>query len=342
MAMAQCEFFNVMPNTSEAVEAESLSLCSDADLDVRVKNTFISIACVTANSLHGLRRLKTFPLRRADADDCVSVATEISTAECSEVSSEVSSEESCEYSSEDSELDDQINEEDMPDFDLTTPWAYPEEDLHADACNADASSQPSFSLPCSTVVPLWQAMYVSISYPQAVIMPEELTEQVPVVNRQVQEQHHLMCECIDGSFQVMWHVEKRQLASSDKQISSPSFLISIGEGLPEVSCKLVLHAQGSSFQKARGHAHVSIKCETMLPETASPDPVSARFIVGTGRKQQPARGPVLHNFADGATCSLPEEEADWDMRASVFKASKTVAVRVEISPMGVCGNVVSQ
>merc|ERR1719217_1598681 len=196
-------------------------------------------------------------------------------------------------------------------------------------------------VPVLNPVPLWQAMYApqslatsQVSDPSVVpnLQKQDPLPSEPVSSRPVQEQHKLTCTCNDsGTYQVVWHVERRQLALQDKQIASPSFLISFGNGLPEASCKLVLHSKGPSFQKARGHGQIGIKCETILPETASQ--VSARFIVGTGRKQQPARGPALHDFAESATCGLPKGEDDWDMRASVQKTMKTVAIRVEITPV---------
>jgi hypothetical protein len=146
-----------------------------------------------------------------------------------------------------------------------------------------------------------------------------------------QEQHGLTCSHKEGSFDVIWHVEKRWLSSESRLITSPSFLISFGSGLPEASCKLVLHAQGSTFKKARGHGHFDIKCESVLPEASSC--VSASFSIGTGLKEQPARGPVFHSFAESATCGLPDDQDDWYLRAGVNKKEKTVALRVQITPM---------
>jgi len=189
-------------------------------------------------------------------------------------------------------------------------------------------------------VPLWQAMYApqslatsQVSDPSVVpnLQKQDPLPSEPVSSWPVQEQHKLTCTCSDsGTYQVVWHVERRQLATQDKQIASPSFLMSFGNGLPEASCKLVLRSKGPSFLKAHGHGQIGIKCETILPETASQ--VSACFSIGTGKKQQPVRGPVFHDFAESATCGLPDAEADWDLRSSVYKSSKTVAIRVDITP----------
>jgi len=136
------------------------------------------------------------------------------------------------------------------------------------------------------------------------------------------------CSCSDGVTEVVWHVEKRWLSSDNRLITSPSFLIPLGEGQSETSCKLILHAQGASFKKARGHGHFNLKCDSDLLAN-----VNVTFTMGLGPKEQAARGPVLHSFADSATCSLPQEQEEWDLRASLMKQSKTVPLRVQIAPV---------
>jgi len=320
----------------EALAGKRGSMCSDSKVCVKIKNTFISVAQSSADSARScFRRVKTFPL---SCEESAEQAREEST-EVEESSAQAEKVSQADSGDSNSDLD-----ADATSAGLITPWAYPDEGLQEYFPSNDISltSSPgkvlSFSLPCNAPPHIWQNLYAPRSTKAleetlpAAAMPKS-KQHTSVRSGQVQEQHHLTCKHNHGKFQVMWHIDKRQLSYVDKQIASPSFFISLGEELPEASCKLVLHAQGASFLKARGHAHLSIKCDTILPETAFP--VSVRFIVGTGRKEQPARGPVIHNFAEGATCGLPEDEEDWDMRSSVYKSTRTVAVRVEITPMRV-------
>jgi len=189
------------------------------------------------------------------------------------------------------------------------------------------------SLSVRRVVPIWQSIYLRAAPGslEANGTAAEKDADCSKPSHELQEQHRLKCVCSEGKFRVIWHVEKRKLSTTEKQIISPSFRISFGAGLPEASCKLVLHSQGPSFQRSRGHGQVHIKCETVLPEDSSH--VSASFIVGTGLKEQPARGPVRHSFAQSATCGLSKKQDVWDLRACVNKMTKTVAIRVEITPL---------
>jgi len=313
----------------------------DSDMCVIVKNTFIDLARPSVDATPSLRRAKTFPL-----------SYDYETSEDSDATSETDA-----FDMEDSWADvintPMTDVEDMADLMAFERYQYLEAPVLA--CKEQAPM-------CSwNALPLWQAMYTpqpnealpQIAMPKFIeqapqtCMPQQPCKPVAPVaestthmpsptaqesdcGSQPQEQHRLTCSRNDGTFEVIWHVEKRWLSSESRLITSPSFLISFGSGLPEASCKLVLHAQGSTFKKSRGHGHFDIKCESVLPEASSC--VSASFSIGTGLKEQPARGPVLHSFAESATCGLPDDEDDWYLRGAVNKQTKTVPLRVQITP----------
>jgi len=328
--MMQMLFNSMETEQFQAMEPQSPPHCSDNDMCVIVKNTFIDLARSSGDATPSLRRAKTFPL-----------CCDYETSEGSDATSEIDA-----FDMEDS-WEDVINTpmtevEDMADLMAFERYQY----LEAPLQNVVLACKEPAPMCSWNTLPLWQAMYTpqpnealpQIAMPCKPVAPvaestdmPSSTEQESDCSNQPQEQHRLSCSHTDGSFEVIWHVEKRWLSSESRLITSPSFVISFGSGLPEASCKLVLHAQGSTFKKSRGHGHFDIKCESVLPEASSC--VSASFSIGTGLKEQPARGPVFHSFAESATCGLPTDENDWYLRGAVNKQTKTVPLRVQITPM---------
>jgi len=150
----------------------------------------------------------------------------------------------------------------------------------------------------------------------------------------------LTCIRKGATYSVVWNVERRQLASQDRKIASPSFLVSFGNRSMEYSCKLVLDSRDFSFYKSHGLAKISIKCENVCGcgrdcgYSCNDWKVSASFRVGEGSREQPSRGPVIHNFSESATCALPDGLDVWDLRSSLYRTAKTVRIQAEITPMG--------
>jgi len=333
----------MLPSINSLINASDTS--EDCDLRVSVKHTFIHVEHTSVDAQPKVPRARTYPLHEGD-----------SAAE--EGGNQIVS----------NEPETLKPASDRPDSDLPTillrktispasdlPETPKPENLYPETPMDNALSDSTFamSMTCSACdllsnnlvsIPIWQALYTHVASQERFYelgancsdLPSN-AERESEVCVPLQEQHRLTCCCSQGAFRVMWHVEKRRLSSQEKQIISPSFFISLGEGLPEASCKLVLNAQGQSFKRSRGHGQIHIKCETVLPEAASW--VSARFMVGAGLKEQPARGPVVHSFDESATCGLSKKHGVWDLRASVNKMTKTLAIRVEIIPMASGGDV---
>jgi len=46
------------------------------------------------------------------------------------------------------------------------------------------------------------------------------------------------------------------------------------------------------------------------------------------------RGPVLHSFAGQSCCGLPRADEEFDMQAAVDRATRKVAIHIEVSPVG--------
>jgi hypothetical protein len=142
-------------------------------------------------------------------------------------------------------------------------------------------------------------------------------------------------------FRVSWTVDGRKLKGNDKQAVSPPFELSFGIGFPQVTFKMMIYPKqmsdakgGASFKKAKGVGFVQLKCEAELSEALSP--VNFRISVGKGDKLQPARGPVLHNFAQSAVAGLPKDKEAWNFNDVLDQDSQTFVVTLEIVPQDRC------
>jgi hypothetical protein len=146
---------------------------------------------------------------------------------------------------------------------------------------------------------------------------------------------------------IKWTVDARKLRGGDKQAVSQAFPISWG-GL-QVNFKLMIYPKmmhdqrgGSSFKKAKGKGTITLKCEAELPQGTPP--LKFRFAIAQGLNAhksedpdqddlvglQDYRGPVRHNFADGAMCGLPKDLEEWDFNAVVDHDSQTFLVCLEV------------
>jgi len=124
-----------------------------------------------------------------------------------------------------------------------------------------------------------------------------------------------------GYFRTLWRADARKLRGNERNAVSPPF-----ETMP---FKMILYPKGGvSFKKAKGKGLVQLKCEADLPEATAN--FRFRVSIGTGEKQQAARGPKVHNFAACAVCGLDKDEEDWDFESVVDPESATFVVCLEI------------
>lgn len=137
-----------------------------------------------------------------------------------------------------------------------------------------------------------------------------------------------------GKYNVRWTVDARTLHGSRKQAVSPSFNLSCGGSMP-AAFRIMLHSKsvsctkgGCSFRKARGWGSVQLKCEAEV--LSGPAPVSFRVQIG----DQPARGPVCHDFAQSAVASFPKGQEQWDFRCGVEDGATSFLVLLEVTPVG--------
>merc|ERR1712241_1381609 len=130
-----------------------------------------------------------------------------------------------------------------------------------------------------------------------------------------------------GSYRVFWQVPARDLAGDGHRLLSPSFQFSFGTKLPNVSFKLMLFASGArSFKKAKGRGYFELKCESAIPAFAS---ARLTFLISVGN--QPARGPVDHDFSSRACCGLPKKQEVWSLSSVVNPQTNTCPVCLEVS-----------
>jgi hypothetical protein len=132
---------------------------------------------------------------------------------------------------------------------------------------------------------------------------------------------------------VQWSVDAKKLRGSDKQAVSPPLEVSLGQGAPPATFKLMLcPSGGDSFRKAGGVGQVQLKCCSDLPESSWPL-TAISISVGSGSKAHVQRGPFAHRFGSSSVFSAPREQADWDFVASVEPSASVVPVTVEIAPL---------
>eukprot|EP00929_Paragymnodinium_shiwhaense_P013344 TRINITY_DN1211_c3_g1_i1.p1 TRINITY_DN1211_c3_g1~~TRINITY_DN1211_c3_g1_i1.p1 ORF type:complete len:436 (+),score=116.09 TRINITY_DN1211_c3_g1_i1:154-1461(+) len=141
-----------------------------------------------------------------------------------------------------------------------------------------------------------------------------------------------------GKSRINWAVDARKLRGNDKQAVSPAFEVGLGNNFPNVIFKMMIYPVavsdakgGASFKKARGHGFVQLKCEAELTDNIAK--VSYRISIGSGARQKPFKGPVVHDFARSAVSRLKKEDEEWDFNEVVDHEAMTFTVCLEIMPV---------
>mmetsp|Transcript_44601 Transcript_44601/g.95859 ORF Transcript_44601/g.95859 Transcript_44601/m.95859 type:complete len:653 (-) Transcript_44601:334-2292(-) len=135
---------------------------------------------------------------------------------------------------------------------------------------------------------------------------------------------------------INWAADARKFGTQDKQLVSPPFDLSL-PGFEAQQFALVIHPvavhqsrRGSGFRKSKGRGSIEVKClSTRLP----PNYPRVTFMVAVGNngpRREPARGPVTHDFAEQSCAGLPKKREEWDLKAGVDEASRTLLVNVEM------------
>lgn len=139
----------------------------------------------------------------------------------------------------------------------------------------------------------------------------------------------------DGSQCVWWAVPAKFLSTRDKSAVSPEISIEL-PGLGPQPFRIALYpiAKGEgkgagSFKRAKGQGKIELKCGAQLPKNMSA-PVAVCFGVGQQELQQPARGPVTHDFCERSACRLPCGTEAWSF-ASAVDASNMFTVSLFIA-----------
>lgn len=138
-----------------------------------------------------------------------------------------------------------------------------------------------------------------------------------------------------GVFRFILLIRANKLQEKANVILSEPFHLSFGGvDVPfhlQISAKEMSNGSDHCFQASNGVGTIKVVCLGQIPQHALP--VAFRFVVGTGDLAQPPRGPVIHNFAENLTCSLPADLEDWDFKASMDLTNENVSIRVEVVPL---------
>mmetsp|Transcript_110329 Transcript_110329/g.276220 ORF Transcript_110329/g.276220 Transcript_110329/m.276220 type:complete len:109 (+) Transcript_110329:3-329(+) len=91
---------------------------------------------------------------------------------------------------------------------------------------------------------------------------------------------------------------------------------------------------GGGFKRAQGKGRVELKCEGHFAEGKG---AMVQFCIGIGDKDkhldQPARGPVVHDFAEQSCAGLVKEEEQWEFTKAVDDSNKRVIIRVQVQAL---------
>mmetsp|Transcript_50253 Transcript_50253/g.162705 ORF Transcript_50253/g.162705 Transcript_50253/m.162705 type:complete len:429 (-) Transcript_50253:31-1317(-) len=136
-----------------------------------------------------------------------------------------------------------------------------------------------------------------------------------------------------GCLRIQYIVDARKLKANDKAVISPPFPISgtnPGNYRMIVNPTFVKARGGATFKNSGGLGNVQLKCEDLSEGT-----ISFMISIGDGRpnsiRNEPARGPVDHDFADSSVCGLQKAQEEWDFNRAVDAASKTFSVFLDIA-----------
>jgi hypothetical protein len=117
---------------------------------------------------------------------------------------------------------------------------------------------------------------------------------------------------------------------------SPSFKMPFGSDSADVNFKLMMSATctstkwgGSTWKSSKGRGMIQLKCEDALTQDTY---ICCWMSVGHDEIQSDKRGPVKHNFAETATCSLPRGQEEWNFQE--YARDGSVTVRVEVKTAG--------
>eukprot|EP00928_Gymnodinium_smaydae_P026775 TRINITY_DN20921_c0_g1_i1.p2 TRINITY_DN20921_c0_g1~~TRINITY_DN20921_c0_g1_i1.p2 ORF type:complete len:521 (-),score=110.81 TRINITY_DN20921_c0_g1_i1:2027-3532(-) len=137
-------------------------------------------------------------------------------------------------------------------------------------------------------------------------------------------------------YRVRWTVDSRKLKSKDTEAVSPPFELAFDK---PADFKLLLRPRitsdakgGACFKAARGRGTVELRCLDSVDPSSNPT-VTFRVSIGSPAdpaKQQPPRGPVLHDFAQRSICGLPKGQDEWNFGQVVDKVSQTFVVCLEV------------
>jgi hypothetical protein len=135
---------------------------------------------------------------------------------------------------------------------------------------------------------------------------------------------------------VQWTVDSRKLRSTDREAVSPIFSVSSKHG--ELEFKLVLKPKaldtlkgGSNFKNSRGKGYIELRCVSDLESDAAVATPTLTFRLGIwGKRKEPFRGPLRHDFRERAICGLPDGQDEWDFGKVVDHNNNTFSVIMEL------------
>lgn len=153
---------------------------------------------------------------------------------------------------------------------------------------------------------------------------------------------------ITGSICINWTIDARKLRTNDRSVVSPVFDLSdqsldrlTGLPAPPLPFKMTITPivvstakGGASFNKAKGKAIITLKCEDPRDHEES-YLMSFKFSASSGRSlllTQAPRGPMTCNFAQNSVCGLPTSDQVWDFLEVVDRQSQTFVVTLEVLP----------
>jgi len=135
-------------------------------------------------------------------------------------------------------------------------------------------------------------------------------------------------------YRVSWSVSAEVLHSEEREVVSPSFALSFSR---DVRFQLVVQAlrrpgcpTRGSFKAVGGNGRVLLRCLDE-PDGIMDLTMTFRLVVGAPRAgREPQTAPVRHDFADSASCGLPEGEEAWELLQHVDEGTFTLPVSLEV------------
>jgi len=134
--------------------------------------------------------------------------------------------------------------------------------------------------------------------------------------------------------QVHWAIDRRRISakSSERQLVSPAFELSLAGSPDKAFFRMMLHARGkghqhraASFKSSGGRCDVLLKCET--PDKVG-ETLQCRLWVGNGVKRPPSSTLITHDFSASSVCDL----SNINVATAGDLSLSTVTVCVELLP----------